>query len=297
MTATPVTATPMTATTVTRRIVGVAVGALVLVLGAAGCGRSGGSDGALRDAGARLAAVHSGNLVMKLTAAAGTSGSGHDVGFALAGPFELRSAKGTMPVARLTYTQLAGPKARDSVFVSTGDRAFVEVGGVDYQLTPGQTASLQQQRGSQSLQGLHLDKWAHAPRVSDGGTADGVAVQRIDADVDFVPALNDVFGLAGQFGADQQSGTKQIQGQSADQLRKAVQSAKLVILTGKKDRLLRSLQLDVTFAAQSVAQLQSALGQLAGARLDVLLTIAGPNQPVHVDTPRAPRPISELAGR
>ncbi|MDQ1396910.1 MAG: hypothetical protein QOG64_2169 [Acidimicrobiaceae bacterium] len=270
--------------------------ALAVALAAGGCGGSGGSGGALHDAGARLGAVHSGNLVLKLTAAPGTTGSGHDVGFSLQGPFELKAAKGALPTARLSYTQLAGPKERNSVFISTGDRAFVEVGQTAYQLAPDQTASLRQQGESQSLQGLHLEKWARAPKVSDGGTADGVAAQRIDADVDVVPALNDIFGLAGQFGADQ-TGVKKIDGPSADQLRKAVQSAKLVILTGKKDRLMRSLQLDVTFAAQSVSQLQSALGQLAGVRLDVLLTIAGPNQPVHVEPPAAPRPISELSGR
>lgn len=49
-------------------------------------------------------------------------------------------------------------------------------------------------------------------------------------------------------------------------------------MTGKEERLLRSLSLAVYFGASGTQELRKALGSLAGAHIDFELTIAGPER-------------------
>jgi hypothetical protein len=283
----------------------IAVVALVIagvaVAGACGDGRSAGAK-AVGDAQHGLATVHSGDLHLRMTAAAGVDSSGHDVGFELAGPFEMRSPAGGVPIARLDYAQLAGAERRTSTFVSTGTRAFVEVAGHAYELPQQQVASLAATTPAKgSLAELDLTRWAVKPRVAGTTDLDGTTVDRIDAAVDVVPALNDVLQLAGALGApapgSDASTPGLIAGADADRLRSAVSSSTFELLSGHDDHVLRSLRFDVTFAADQLAQVKATMGALTGAKLSFLLTVDHPNEEVHVDAPASPRPLSELASR
>jgi hypothetical protein len=133
-----------------------------------------------------------------------------------------------------------------------------------------------------------VERWSAHAQESDGGNVDGVAARRLTADVDPVPALNELLGLAGQLGVPGQG--KPIAGQEADGLRKLTKSAQLDVLVGKQDGLVRSLRLQFVFAADATQQLRSALGDLAAARLGVELRVDRPNQPIPPVTAPTPTP-------
>jgi hypothetical protein len=259
--------------------------ALAAAVALSACGSSGGEDTAQASVQSGLAKIKRGTLSLKFTGGAGEADNGHDVGFALDGPFDLSGKPGTLPIARLRFRQLRGANETATTFVSTGERAFVLAGGTTVELGDDQLQSLRltKPKDTADVAGLHLDEWATGPAQAQAGQMEGgVAVERTDSDVDPVQALNDIFGLARQFGR----GVKAIEGQAADDVRKAVRSARMTLLVGVQDRLVRKLALDITFGTDgptdpAVGQaLSQALGDLSAARLHLDLSIDRPNQPI-----------------
>lgn len=245
---------------------------LVVALLLTGCGES---DNALADAQKGLGTIKRGELSLRLTAGAGESG-GEEAGFGLRGRFDMSGPVGSLPKARLELERI-GVDAQETTFVSTGAQAWVVANGRETELTGEQLESIRLKKASQGVAGLHLDDWANGSvKTRKGGRADGVAVERITADVDAVKALNDVFTLAGQFG----SGVGPISGKAADRLRDAVKSATVEALVGDKDGLLRRLNLDVVLSPDFDQAVKDALGRLAATRLRLELEISRPNQDI-----------------
>jgi hypothetical protein len=249
-----------------RRLVALALAAAV-ACGLAACGHE---DKALADAQAGLAAVHKGDLDMRFTAGAGPQAAGHDVGFALQGPFDFTGPAGTLPVAKLRFTRLLGGRDRTTTFESTADQAFVERGARRVALTPAQLQGLRLGPSSSEAVGLKLSSWATGKTVQRRAGA----MNKVDADVDAVRVLNDVLAMAGQFGGD----VRPVQGKNADRLRQAVRTAHMTMLVGAKDGLMRSLTVDIAFApsAAAAAKVKQALGDLAAARLHLDLAVKAP---------------------
>lgn len=238
--------------------------AVLAVLGVAACGQN---DRPLADAQDGLGEVRSGVLHLALTGGSGAQ-SGDGVGFALDGPFDMSGQAGQLPTAELTFTRV-GAKAQKAVFVSDGTQARVTTGGRTTQLRGTDLDQLRLTDDTEGVAGLHLSDWADgkATRTEDGD------VTRIAADVDPVKALNDVFGLAGQFDPD--GAVRPIEGKTAERLRAAVSSSKVVVEQGS-DGLVRSLRLDVAFKANADAALRDALGDYAAAWLRLDLRIDDP---------------------
>ena len=276
-----------------------AVGALALAL-AAGCGGEGARD-VLKETTSNLARVNSGDLRLAMTATAGAEGQQRPVGFEVSGPFSAPSRPGELPVARLRRTRLAGAAVEPTTFVSTGQRAFLEVAGRAYELPEAQLRGLRAteapEEAGTGLQRLDLAAWARDPQVSEAGQVDGTPVQRVTGGVDVVKALGDLVAVANQLGAAPGEGLAPVDPRSAGQVERAVRSSRLEVLTGKEDRLLRRARLDVTFAATDLGALEQALGPLAGSRLSLEIDLAGLNRKVEVPPPPSPRPLSELRRR
>ena len=251
--------------------------ALAGLAGLAACGR-GDSGGALADAQAGLAAVHKGTMDLRLTAGAGAGGGG-DVGFRLEGPFDFTGRPGSLPVAKLRMTRLLGGRSEAATFESDGERAFVVRGGRRVALDEADAAGLRLGKASGSSgsgpgpTGLHLSDWAQG-EVEEAEAGDGQ--RRIEANVDAVAVLNDVLGLAGQFGdaGSGGGGVRPLEGKEAERLREAVASAHMTALVGA-DKRLRSLGVDIVFAPShdAAAKVRQALGELAAARLSLELTL------------------------
>lgn len=119
--------------------------------------------------------------------------------------------------------------------------------------------------------------------------------EKLRAEVDVVKALNDALSVAGSLGGDGQvAGLQPLQGTDAEQLERAVRSSSLDVLTGKEDRLLRRLTLDLEIGLSAPRELAGGLGLLRGANVRLDLRIEDPNAPVDVEEPEGALPYSNL---
>jgi hypothetical protein len=268
-----------------------------LAVSTAACG-VGGARSVLDETHENLSGVRSGDLRMSMTASAGTEGSERPVGFEVAGPFSVPANMGELPLARLRRTRMVGTALEPTTFVSTGQRAYVEVDGKAYELPEEQVTGLRAQEaprgGGAGLSRLELSKWAVDPKLSEAGSVGGVPAQRVTAAVDVVKALNDIVSVANDLGTGPDEGLRPVDAGSAERVKRAVQSSSLEVITSKDDRVLRRLRLDVTFAAADHESLASALGPLTGTRLHFEVELSGVNRKVEVPSPADPRPLSEL---
>jgi hypothetical protein len=262
---------------------------LTLAPALAGCG--GGSSGdALAETASNLGEIESGVLVLRVLVE-GTGDLEVEVGFELDGPFAL-AQEGKLPVAEIAYRKVAGDETAEATFISTGERAFVETGGQTYELPESMVADLRAaEGGSQPVEGLEeleIGDWIVEPEVLDGGEVGGAETDRIRSRLDVVAAVNDMLELGRRLGAAD-LGT--LEGEGAEQLRRAVQSSSIDVFTGKEDRLLRRLAIDVEFGATGPPELEQVLGELGGAHLVFDLEIGAPNEPVEVAAPSDSQPF------
>ena len=271
-----------------------AVAAVLAALVLSRCGGGGeDADKVLAETAERLAQIRSGDLDVVLTV--DPKGADDDeFGFELHGPFAL-GRKGSLPTMRVAYTQLADGRRGTVTLLSTGREAFVLVGGRAYALPPEQVEELRGATGalggSRGLGQLRIDDWIGDAEVSDGGEIGGAETDRVRAKLKVGNAVNDLLSLARRSGG---AGLERIAGADAEQLRRAARSGTFEVYTGKDDRLLRRLTIEVDFGLDVPQVLQEALGGVVGARVRFELGIANPNRPVRVARPEAPRPYSEL---
>lgn len=259
-----------------------------------GCGNE--AAGALEDTAAKLGDVRSGDLSMKLVVSPSTEGS--DLGFELDGPFQLPSRDGQLPEAALRYHQIAGAERGGVDFISTEQGAWIEVEGQAYELPPERVAGLEVGGTSGEggpLDGLDVSAWTDDEQLEQGEPVAGDPTDRISGKVDVVAALNDAIATARELGGGAVvPGLAAIEGEDAERLRKAVRSSSLEVLTGKEDRLLRSLNLDLDFALDVPKDLAGGLGRLSGAKVAFDLRIEDPNGSVTVKEPTDVLPFSAL---
>lgn len=265
------------------------VAALVPAL--AGCGGGGDAAAILSRTAANLGKIHSGRLDLTFLMTP-KDGRGR-VGFELHGPFQLRQG---LPLARMDYTQITGGRSATATLVSTGARAYVEIGGRAYVLPAAAAAQLASAAGSvggsQGVGDLRIDGWVRDPHVSDGGDVGGASTDHVSSDLDVVRAANDLLALVRRLGRDAPA----LRGSSAEQLRDAVRSSHLDVWTGKDDRLLRRLRVDADFGFDVPESLRRTLGDVVGGKFEFELAISNPNEPVHVSPPSNPLPASQLPG-
>lgn len=275
------------------RLSGPAVAAVALLLVPAGCGN--GAGDALDETAAKLGEIRSGRISMTLEVTPSTPDS--QVGFELEGPFSLPDRAGELPEAALRYSQIAGARRGDVEFISSRKQAWVEVEGQAYELPPDRVEGLAAggAGGASPLAGLDVASWTRDAELEDGEPVAGDETERVRAEVDVVRALNDALSVAGRLGGDGQvAGLHPLQGADAEQLERAVSSSSLEVLTGKDDRLLRRLTLDLDIGLSAPRELAGGLGVLRGAKVALDLRIEGPNAPVEVEAPEDALPYSEL---
>lgn len=265
---------------------------LLVVLGLvimAACSQASPEERALATTEENLGDITSGRLSMTLLASSPGAAEGNGVGFKVSGPFAVGQQEGSLPVTDLEYVRVTGAERRTTRFISTGERAFAELDGEIQELEAGQVEEMRVRGdgGGAGLEGLALSTWVEDPQISGGPAVEGTATERITGAVDPVAALNDVLVLSSQFGASAEQGAPSLlEGDAAEQIRRAVQASSVDLLTGMEDRLLRHLELVIDFGlAESGAELKTALGDLQGARLSLVLDVTGINQPVQVDAP------------
>ena len=257
---------------------------LAVAVAVAGCGED--ANDVLGETARNIGDIRSGQLDMSmLVAGRGADAQGGEVGFELSGPFALPRAGG-LPRAEVDYTQQAGEQRATVTLVSTGDAAFVEVGGQAYALPPDQTETLRLGTGQLGSGGardqLRIGSWVRDAEVSDGGTVGGAETDKVSGRLDVATAATDLLRLSRALGPDG-AGLRALE-QGADQLEQATDDSSFELWTGKEDRLLRRLQIAV------------ALGEEDGPKASVRfgLAVADPNEPIRVEAPENPLPSSAL---
>jgi hypothetical protein len=228
---------------------------------------------------ARLAEVRRASLDMELRATAGSTGT-TATAVQIKGPFQAPSRDRELPVARLESARLIGTQRTTTTFISTGTRAWVDAGGAVTEIQGAQLDALRAttKKDADQLGGLHLTRWFGERRAS---TAAGVTT--VTGTLDAPSAINDVFGLAGAFGAGENRRT--LTGKDAERVRELVSTSRVELVTGADDHVLRSLRFDVTFAPQGDAEIRRLLPDVSSAGLHFSLRLADVGKPVRVAAP------------
>jgi hypothetical protein len=267
--------------------------ACALLAGCAGGGES--ADEVLSETAANLGEIRSGTLHVDLRVEPRGPTGAETFGFALDGPFSLGGST-ALPVADIEYTQTAGDESATVTLISTGSKAYIRVQDRTYELRPEQSAQLRgaagQLRAGAGLGEFAIDEWIQDAEVDDGGDVGGADTDHVQAELDVVAAVRDLSALARQLGQN----VPQLGDQDAERLADSVRSSRFEVYTGKDDRLLRRLELEVDFGLDVPRELRGALGGLVGARLVFELGVDDPNEPVSVAEPENVLPSSELPG-
>src|SRR5919106_68657 len=198
----------------------VALLVLVLALVPAGCAGQGSGKGgpasALAETEANLAALESGDLSLRLLAA-GTGEEGGGGG--------------------IEYTEIGGEARAGATFVSTGEKAFLELQGTTYELPAGMVEGLRGRGGDGAgLERLGIEDWLLDPELTPGsGETD-----RVEGDLDVGEAASDLAALLAELGGR----VSPLDENAPETLERATQSSRLLIVTGSEDRLLRQLTIE-----------------------------------------------------
>jgi hypothetical protein len=264
---------------------------VVVFLITSGCGAFG-SDDPLTETAQRLGEIHSGELTFRVVAA---SSEGGQTGFEIEGPFAI-PRDGALPEAELTYTRIGAETAAPLRFIATGEQAFVEVDGQAYELGQDQVGALRgaADAGDQGpFDQLDIAAWVMRPHVSNGGKVDGVTTERVRGELDVVTAANDLLAMARSFAG---AAVPNLQGEQAERLREAVDSATLEVVTGLEDRLLRRLHIAIDLGGRVPESLNGSLEGLLGVDFDLELELRDVNGAVDVDAPEGALPYEALTG-
>ena len=262
-----------------------------LLAGCAGNGED--ANEVLSETAANLGKIRSGTLHVDVRLEPRGPSGAEPFGFTLDGPFSL-AGPGRLPVANVEYTQTVGEDDATVTLISTGRNAYVRTQGRTYELRPDQEAVLggatSQLRASGRLGEFAIDEWIEDAEVDDGGDVGGAETDHVQAELNVVNAIRDLTALARQAGQDVPALTDR----DADRLADSVRSSRFEVYTGKEDRLLRRLELEIDFGLDVPKELRSALGSLVGGRLVFELGVDDPNRNVTVAEPENARPSSEL---
>ena len=259
----------------------------VIVLAAcalAACSQDEGST--LAQTAERLAEIRSGELSLEVTITA-ADGSG-TTGFTLDGAFSLPDEEGSLPIADLTYVQIAGEEEGGGRFIATGESVYTELEGQVYELPQDQVDAFRvsgDENAPGVFEGLDLDAW-----ISEPTTAESEGITTISGGLDVVTAMNDIFEIARRFGG---AAPGLLEGDEAGRVREAVRSATITVESGSEDGLLRRLAAAIDFGVRN-DDLIEALGPFAGVSFDLEMTIADPNGEVEVEEPADAIPLEDL---
>jgi hypothetical protein len=275
---------------------------------AAGCGGGSGDaasastdvDQLLKDTFSGGRSIKSGkvNLALRIDAKGGSSSAQGPISISLTGPFESQG-KGKLPKLDLDAKVEGAGQNISAGVVSTGDKGFVKFQGASYAVTDAifaefkkgyeQAQSQADKQKGQSLATLGIDprRWLSNPKNEGEAKVGDTDTIRITGDVNVDKLLDDVntalektrsLGVQGAQNLPEKLTPQQKQ-QAAD----AIKSLGVEIYTGKDDRILRRMVVDLTADAQ---------GQSADVTLDLQLTDVNEDQTI--DAPSGAKPFDQL---
>jgi hypothetical protein len=238
------------------------------------------------------------NLALRIDAKGGSASAQGPISVSLTGPFQSHGT-GKLPKLNLDAKIEGAGQNISAGLVSTGDKGFVKFQGSSYAVTDAIFAEFKKgyeqaqakagkQKG-QSLATLGIDprRWLSNPKNAGEAKIGDTDTIRITGDVDVNKLLDDVnsalektrsLGVQGS-----QSLPEKLTPDQKKQAADAIKALSVEIYTGKDDRILRRMVVDLTADAQ---------GQSAAVKLDLQLT--GVNQDQTIDAPSGAKPFDQL---
>jgi hypothetical protein len=244
--------------------------------------------------------VSRGTFKFKITITPQGSPEAAPSSIALEGPFEIVPGK-PLPVARITYTVSSGGRSQVTTLLTTGDKAYTVIKGQAYELPASATKDLKAATKDLAKPGegkgltgikLNFDKWLISPQVAEGRDINGTATWRTTAGVNVTEALKDLVASSGALGGITGGSVPALKESELEEVKKGIKNARVVVYVGRYDRIIRLLDLTMDFSTPTGAT--SATGGVSGGRMNMLVGISKPNQPVNVKPPKSPLPYSAL---
>jgi hypothetical protein len=297
--------------------------ALVVLATALGVAACGGGNGSAADARKVVQQtfqgkkrVDSGKLNLSMTANLRATGLAatqvkDPIVIKMSGPFQSRGDT-QLPAMDLQLSATGSGQDFSAGAVSIGDKGYVTFQGKPYSVPDNVFAKFkrgfeQQQKQDNKLAtsnldlkalGINPDAWLKNPKNEGDEDVGGATTTHVSSEVDLDALLKDLDSLlrrAGQLGLSKQRLQQIPQGlnsQSRKQIKDSIKKAKVDIWTGKADKTLRRLRLDVAFDLPPALQTQAQGVQGGDVKLD--LVVADVNKPQNITAPSNPRPWSEL---
>lgn len=218
----------------------------------------------------------------------------------LSGPFEIVPGK-DLPLAKIEYTVSSGGRGNTVTLLTTGDKAYSVIQGQAYELPESATKELKEATKDLSEPGegkgltgitLNFDKWLVNPKVAGGRDIDGTATWQTSAEVNVVEAIRDLAASAGTLGSITGSEIPELSDKDIEEIKEGIKDASVVVYVGRYDRIVRLIDLKMDFSTPE--DLTEATGGVTGGRMNLVVGISKPNQPVDVKPPKDPLPYSAL---
>jgi hypothetical protein len=279
-----------------------ALGAIAVVLAACGSGGSGNVNDTLKSA--FSTPVKSANIDLELQLALnGVKQIKGPVKLSVQGPFESGHGK-TLPKLNLSIAASASGQNFSAGFISTGDNAFVNFQGQNYELGKQAVAQINQQiqaaaknkkKGGLSQFGIHARDWLTGAKNEGTSKIDGVDTDHISAGVDVGKMLDDLNTLVQSARSSVGGAGTGMTPQQRQQLTKILGKPRFDVYVGKSDHVLRRLSAHVDFNIPS--QSQSQLSGLTGGSLAFSLDLSNVGQPQNITAPANAKPITDLTSK
>lgn len=274
---------------------------LALVALLAGCGGGDGKDPqeAINDAFSTPIESANVTLSMKLSAE-GVPQLEQPAEVKISGPFQ-SNGKEKLPSFDWQASVSGAGQSFSGGLISTGDNAFVEWQGSNYEVGEEQIAQINQQLGQQTedktLKDFGIDPNNWVTNAEDEGTEEvnGVETQHVSAGVDIERMLTDLNKTAEQAGAMSGGETQQITPEQVEQIKQVVKEPTIDVYVGNDDSKLRRLRVVINFEIpeEQRSQFQGA----SGGTFEFSLDLAEVGEEQTIEAPADARPLSELQGQ
>jgi hypothetical protein len=269
----------------------------------AGCG--GGGGGSSADARALIdkafkTSIPSADMTLNITAEVrGVAQLQQPVSLKVAGPYQSNGGK-KLPDFNWQVSVSGGGQAFSGGLISTGDNAFVNFQGTNYEVGTARVGQLNQQLASQTGSGKSLkdfgidpQAWVKDPQDKGDESVNGADTTHVEASVDVGKMFTDFNKTIQSAGGAMGSSTpQQLSPDTIAKIQEAVKDPKFDIYVGKDDNRIRRLSVKIDFEIPSDqrAQFQGAEGGTLSFQID----FAKVGEPQTITAPAGAHPISEL---
>jgi hypothetical protein len=264
----------------------------------AGCGGGGGSS---KDARALLNTAFKqsiGSADMTLNVEAKVNGVAQlqqPINLKVEGPFQ-SNGKGKLPSFNWQVSVSGGGQAFSGGIISTGDNAFVNFQGTNYEVGAQTVARLNQSTGGQGRTlkdyGIDPQAWVKDPTDEGSESVNGVDATHVKANIDIGRMFTDFNKTIQKAGSMGTAAPPQLSADTIQKIQEVVKNPKFDIYVGKGDNKIRRLSVSVDF--QIPADQRSKFQGAEGGTLNLSIDFAKVGEPQKITAPAGARPISEL---